>query len=81
VGFDRQAARRADLETAGEARDRVRAYASGLDFHLSDDEVTGLFGRADTDGFSALKIKVGRGEFYLPDRNAAEDSHPFIAAN
>jgi L-alanine-DL-glutamate epimerase-like enolase superfamily enzyme len=47
----------------GGARDRVRAYASGLDFHLSDDEFTGLFARADAAGFSAFKIKVGHSDF------------------
>ncbi len=47
----------------GSRRDRVRAYASGLDFHLSDDEFTALFGRADALGYPAFKIKVGHPDF------------------
>ncbi len=47
----------------GSRRDRVRAYASGLDFHLTDDEFTELFGRADALGYSAFKIKVGHPDF------------------
>ncbi len=47
----------------GSRRDRVRAYASGLDFHLSDDEFTALFGFADSIGYSAFKIKVGHPDF------------------
>jgi len=47
----------------GGARDRVKAYASGLDFHLSDDDFTDLFARADAAGFSAFKIKVGHSDF------------------
>lgn len=47
----------------GSRRDRVRAYASGLDFHLDDDEFTELFGRADALGYSAFKIKVGHPDF------------------
>ncbi len=43
----------------GGRRNRVRAYASGLDFHLSDDEFTEFFGYADSIGYSAFKIKVG----------------------
>lgn len=38
---------------------RVRAYASGLDYHLSDTDFTRLFGQAAALGFSAFKIKVG----------------------
>jgi len=37
----------------------VSAYASGLDFHLSDAEFTALFGKAAALGFRAFKIKVG----------------------
>jgi L-alanine-DL-glutamate epimerase-like enolase superfamily enzyme len=37
----------------------VPVYASGLDFHLSDEEFTGLFSKAAELGFRAFKIKVG----------------------
>jgi len=37
----------------------VPVYASGLDFHLSDDQFTTLFSHAAALGFSAFKIKVG----------------------
>ena len=37
----------------------VSAYASGLDFHLSDGEFTALFAKAAALGFTAFKIKVG----------------------
>jgi L-alanine-DL-glutamate epimerase-like enolase superfamily enzyme len=37
----------------------VEVYASGLDFHLSDDNFCTLFGEADAQGYSAFKIKVG----------------------
>ncbi len=47
----------------GSRRDRVRAYASGLDFHLSDDAFVELFERADALGYSAFKIKVGHPDF------------------
>lgn len=47
----------------GSRRDRVRAYASGLDFHLSDDDFTALFARADALGYPAFKIKVGHPDF------------------
>lgn len=47
----------------GSRRDRVRTYASGLDFHLNDDEFVELFGRADALGYSAFKIKVGHPDF------------------
>ena len=47
----------------GSRRDRVHAYASGLDFHLSDTEYTEFFGRADALGYSAFKIKVGHPDF------------------
>jgi L-alanine-DL-glutamate epimerase-like enolase superfamily enzyme len=38
---------------------RVRAYASGLDFNLSDDEYVRFFRAAAGRGFDAYKIKVG----------------------
>jgi L-alanine-DL-glutamate epimerase-like enolase superfamily enzyme len=47
----------------GGRRDRVRAYASGLDFHLSDNEFTEFFGHADSLGYSTFKIKVGHPDF------------------
>jgi len=47
----------------GGTRDRVPAYASGLDFHLSDDAFVELFGHADAIGYSAFKIKVGHPDF------------------
>jgi L-alanine-DL-glutamate epimerase-like enolase superfamily enzyme len=43
----------------GSRRERVRVYASGLDFHLSDSEYAAFFGHADSMGYSAFKIKVG----------------------
>lgn len=60
------AAKQVDLplhRMLGSRRDRVRAYASGLDFHLSDDEFTDFFGYADSIGYSAFKIKVGHPVF------------------
>jgi L-alanine-DL-glutamate epimerase-like enolase superfamily enzyme len=47
----------------GSRRDRVRAYASGLDFHLGDNEFTEFFGHADAIGYDAFKIKVGHPDF------------------
>ena len=47
----------------GSSRDKVRAYASGLDFHLSDEAFVELFGYADSIGYSAFKIKVGAADF------------------
>jgi L-alanine-DL-glutamate epimerase-like enolase superfamily enzyme len=47
----------------GSSRDKVRAYASGLDYHLSDDEFVNLFGHADAIGYPAFKIKVGNPDF------------------
>ncbi|MEO5808422.1 mandelate racemase/muconate lactonizing enzyme family protein [Devosia sp.] len=47
----------------GGQRDRVRAYASGLDFHLSDHEFCELFGAADALGYAGFKIKVGHPDF------------------
>ena len=38
---------------------RVRAYASGLDFNLSDEQYSALFRAARQRGFDAFKIKVG----------------------
>jgi L-alanine-DL-glutamate epimerase-like enolase superfamily enzyme len=47
----------------GSRRDRVRAYASGLDFHLSDDDFQALFAHAASLGYRAFKIKVGHPDF------------------
>ena len=43
----------------GGRRQRVRAYASGLDFHMSDDAYCALFAHAHAQGYRAFKIKVG----------------------
>ncbi len=37
----------------------VRAYASGLDYHLSLEETSAFFARAAARGFTAFKVKVG----------------------
>lgn len=47
----------------GSRRNRVRAYASGLDFHLSDDAFSALFAHAASVGYMAFKIKVGHPDF------------------
>ena len=47
----------------GSRRDKLRAYASGLDFHLSDDEFIEFFKSADSLGYRAFKIKVGHPDF------------------
>jgi L-alanine-DL-glutamate epimerase-like enolase superfamily enzyme len=47
----------------GSRRDRVKAYASGLDFHLSNDAFQALFAHAADIGYRAFKIKVGHAEF------------------
>ncbi|MBZ9937256.1 mandelate racemase/muconate lactonizing enzyme family protein [Mesorhizobium sp. BR1-1-16] len=52
----------------GSRRSRVRAYASGLDYHLSDSEFEALFAHADSLGYNAFKIKVGHPDF---DRDLA----------
>jgi L-alanine-DL-glutamate epimerase-like enolase superfamily enzyme len=46
----------------GAQRREVSAYASGLDFHLKDDEFERLFAQAAAQGFKAFKIKVGHPE-------------------
>ncbi|WP_044558933.1 mandelate racemase/muconate lactonizing enzyme family protein [Azospirillum sp. B4] len=46
----------------GARKQKVRAYASGLDFHLEDGDFQTLFARAASDGFTAFKIKVGHPE-------------------
>ncbi|MCC2613924.1 mandelate racemase/muconate lactonizing enzyme family protein [Neorhizobium sp. Rsf11] len=60
------AAKQADMplhRLLGSRRDRVRAYASGLDFHLSDDAFCALFAHAASMGYSTFKIKVGHPDF------------------
>jgi len=47
----------------GSRRGRVRAYASGLDYHLTDSEFEAFFAHADSIGYSAFKIKVGHPDF------------------
>lgn len=47
----------------GADRNRVRAYASGLDYHLSDDDFAALFAHAEAQGYTAFKIKVGAPDF------------------
>lgn len=43
----------------GGTEPRVRAYASGLDFHLDDDHFTALFAAAAAQGYRGFKMKVG----------------------
>jgi L-alanine-DL-glutamate epimerase-like enolase superfamily enzyme len=47
----------------GSRRNRVRAYASGLDYHLSDADFEAFFASADAQGYEAFKIKVGHPDF------------------
>ncbi|MER9870926.1 mandelate racemase/muconate lactonizing enzyme family protein [Mesorhizobium sp. M0136] len=47
----------------GSRRNRVKAYASGLDFHLDDDAFVSLFSHAASLGYFAFKIKVGHPDF------------------
>jgi L-alanine-DL-glutamate epimerase-like enolase superfamily enzyme len=47
----------------GARRDKVPVYASGLDYHLSDDEFLAFFAYADALGYAAFKIKVGNPDF------------------
>ena len=60
------AAKQVDMplhQLLGSRRTKVRAYASGLDFHLSDSEFESLFAHADSIGYTAFKIKVGHPDF------------------
>jgi len=50
-------------ELLGSRRKCVKAYASGLDFHLSDDEFQAFFAHAEALGYRAFKIKVGHPDF------------------
>jgi L-alanine-DL-glutamate epimerase-like enolase superfamily enzyme len=47
----------------GGERNTVRAYASGLDFHLDDADFEKLFAYATSIGYRAFKIKVGHEDF------------------
>jgi L-alanine-DL-glutamate epimerase-like enolase superfamily enzyme len=47
----------------GGERNKVRAYASGLDFHLDDADYERLFSYAASIGYRAFKIKVGHKDF------------------
>jgi L-alanine-DL-glutamate epimerase-like enolase superfamily enzyme len=47
----------------GGERNKVRAYASGLDFHLDDADYEKLFSYAASIGYRAFKIKVGHKDF------------------
>ncbi len=42
---------------------KVRAYASGLDYHLSDADFVEFFGHARSIGYNTFKIKVGNPDF------------------
>lgn len=60
------AAKEVDLplyKLLGGTRDKVKAYASGLDFHLEDDAFRALFAHAASLGYTAFKIKVGHKDF------------------
>ncbi|MEQ8673591.1 MAG: mandelate racemase/muconate lactonizing enzyme family protein [Aggregatilineales bacterium] len=43
----------------GGTDNQVTAYASGLEYHLSDDEIIEFYETAKTQGFKAYKVKVG----------------------
>jgi L-alanine-DL-glutamate epimerase-like enolase superfamily enzyme len=45
--------------TLGASKPRVRAYASGLDLSLSDDELTAFFTRMAKQGVQGGKLKLG----------------------
>jgi L-alanine-DL-glutamate epimerase-like enolase superfamily enzyme len=47
----------------GSRRGRTQAYASGLDYHLTDAEFEAFFAHADAIGYRAFKIKVGHLDF------------------
>jgi L-alanine-DL-glutamate epimerase-like enolase superfamily enzyme len=47
----------------GSRRNKLQAYASGLDFHLTDDEFVEFFTTADSLGYRGFKIKVGHPDF------------------
>lgn len=43
----------------GGTRDRIRVYASGLEFHLNDADTVGFYENAVAHGFTAFKLKIG----------------------
>jgi L-alanine-DL-glutamate epimerase-like enolase superfamily enzyme len=43
----------------GGTNNRVRAYASGLEFHLTSNEVHDFYANAVKQGYTAFKVKVG----------------------
>jgi L-alanine-DL-glutamate epimerase-like enolase superfamily enzyme len=43
----------------GGTNNRVRAYASGLDFHLTNEQILNFYADAVKQGYSAFKVKVG----------------------
>jgi L-alanine-DL-glutamate epimerase-like enolase superfamily enzyme len=47
----------------GSRRARVKAYASGLDFHLEDAAFQALFAHAAALGYRAFKVKLGHADF------------------
>jgi L-alanine-DL-glutamate epimerase-like enolase superfamily enzyme len=60
------AAKAVDLplyQLLGANKNSVKAYASGLDYHLSDEDFVEFFGHANEIGYSAFKIKVGNPDF------------------
>ena len=60
------AAKQQDLplhKLLGARRDKVRCYASGLDYHLSDEAFLAVFAKAAALGYPAFKIKVGNPDF------------------
>lgn len=72
----------------GSQRNRVEAYASGLDYHLSDGEYVAFFAHADAIGYRAFKIKVGNPDFdwdlhrlKLLKQNVRKDALVMIDAN
>jgi L-alanine-DL-glutamate epimerase-like enolase superfamily enzyme len=72
----------------GSRRERVEAYASGLDYHLSDDDYCAFFVRANDLGYRAFKIKVGNPDFdwdlnrlKLLKQNVRKDALVMIDAN
>jgi L-alanine-DL-glutamate epimerase-like enolase superfamily enzyme len=54
-----QALGRPLYQLLGGNQNRVKVYASGLDFHLTDDQLADFFGQAAQLGFRAFKVKVG----------------------
>lgn len=43
----------------GGTRDRIRVYASGLEFHLNDEDTVEFYENAVAQGFRAFKLKIG----------------------